>query len=118
METFCLYALVFLSSSANCLLQHNYSLKLQNHACLLAHIEQVPTTVKSDGTRARHTHHMSCLVLPCGCTMQWDNEETTIVFCSRHTIDYMRWEGSDRDFVKRVATPPRIDRKKPMAGLQ
>jgi hypothetical protein len=49
--------------------------------------------------------------------MQWDNEETTIVFCSRHTIDYMRWEGSDRDFVKSIATPPRIDRK-PMAGLQ
>lgn len=86
-------------------------------ACLPADIEQAPTTVKSDGTRPRHTHQMSCLVLPCGCTMQWDEEETTIVFCSRHTIDYLRWEGSDRDFVKNIATPPRIDRK-PMAELQ
>lgn len=60
---------------------------------------------------------MSCLALPCGCTMQWDEEETAIVFCNRHTIDYLRWEGSDRDFVKRIATPPRIDRK-PMAELQ
>jgi hypothetical protein len=50
--------------------------------------------------------------------MQWDEEETAIIFCSRHTIDYLRWEGSDRDFVKRVATPPRIDRKKPVPGLQ
>ncbi len=43
--------------------------------------------------------------LPCGCMMQWDEDETTVVFCSRHTLDYIHWEGSDRDFVKMIATP-------------
>ncbi len=37
--------------------------------------------------------------------MQWDEDETTVVFCSRHTLDYIHWEGSDRDFVKMIATP-------------
>ncbi len=45
--------------------------------------------------------------LPCGCIMQWDEEETTLVFCSRHTLDYFDWRGTDRDFVKMVATPKR-----------
>jgi hypothetical protein len=43
--------------------------------------------------------------LPCGCMMQWDEDETTVVFCSRHTLDYIHWEGNDRDFVKMIATP-------------
>jgi hypothetical protein len=43
--------------------------------------------------------------LPCGCMMQWDEDETTVVFCDRHTIDYVRWEGTGRDFIKRIATP-------------
>jgi hypothetical protein len=37
--------------------------------------------------------------------MQWDEEETTLVFCGRHTVDYFDWHGTDRDFVKMVATP-------------
>jgi len=43
--------------------------------------------------------------LPCGCAIRWDEEETTVVFCSRHTFDYFDWEGTDKDFVKMVATP-------------
>ncbi|MFL6492832.1 MAG: hypothetical protein ACJ70O_07020 [Nitrososphaera sp.] len=43
--------------------------------------------------------------LPCGCTLQWDEEETTVVFCSRHTFDYFDWDGTDNDFVKMIATP-------------
>ena len=37
--------------------------------------------------------------------MQWDEEETTVVFCSRHTFNYFDWDGTDKDFVKMVATP-------------
>jgi hypothetical protein len=37
--------------------------------------------------------------------MQWDEEETTLIFCNRHVLDYFDWQGSDRDFVKMVATP-------------
>jgi hypothetical protein len=37
--------------------------------------------------------------------MQWDEEETTVVFCSSHTFDYFEWDGTDKDFVKMVATP-------------
>jgi len=43
--------------------------------------------------------------------MQWDEEETTLVFCSRHTLDYFDWHGTDRDFVKMVATPKRSNSK-------
>jgi hypothetical protein len=49
--------------------------------------------------------------------MQWDDCETTIVFCNHHTAEYMRWEGSDRDFIKAVATPPKVDRA-PLAEMQ
>lgn len=49
--------------------------------------------------------------LPCGCVMRWDEDETTIAFCGRHTVDYIRWEGSDRQFVKTVVTPHKPDRK-------
>jgi hypothetical protein len=57
---------------------------------------------------------MAQRILPCGCLLQWNADETTIVFCSVHTVDYMRWEGSDRDFIKTIATPkikvrPRIE---------
>ena len=48
---------------------------------------------------------MTHIDLPCGCMMQWDEDETTVVFCDRHTIDYVRWEGSDRYFIKMIATP-------------
>jgi hypothetical protein len=37
--------------------------------------------------------------------MQWDNEGTSVVFCSRHTLDYFDWDGTDKDFVKIIATP-------------
>ena len=37
--------------------------------------------------------------------MRWDEDETTVVFCGRHTLDYVRWEGTDRDFIKMIATP-------------
>ncbi len=43
--------------------------------------------------------------LSCGCAMKWNEDETTIAFCDRHTVDYIRWEGSDREFVKTIATP-------------
>jgi hypothetical protein len=39
--------------------------------------------------------------------MQWDEEGTTVVFCSRHTLDYFNWDGTDTDFVKIIATPKR-----------
>lgn len=48
--------------------------------------------------------------LPCGCTMQWDDDGTTVVFCSRHTVDYFDWDGSDKDFVKMIATPKRASK--------
>jgi hypothetical protein len=37
--------------------------------------------------------------------MQWNEDGTTVVFCNRHTIDYIRWEGTDREFIKMIATP-------------
>lgn len=43
--------------------------------------------------------------LPCGCMMQWDEDETTVMFCDRHTVDYVRWEGTDREFIKMISTP-------------
>ena len=48
---------------------------------------------------------MAQRILPCGCLLQWDEDETTIVFCGSHTVDYMRWEGTDRDFINIIATP-------------
>jgi hypothetical protein len=43
--------------------------------------------------------------LPCGCMMRWDAEETMLVFCNRHILDYFDWQGTDIDFVKMIATP-------------
>lgn len=46
--------------------------------------------------------------------MKWDEDETTVVFCGLHTLDYIRWGGTDRDFIKRIATPKgkgRTDRR-------
>jgi hypothetical protein len=65
-------------------------------------LEDAFTTVKSDSSGA---DQMTYRDLPCGCMMQWDEDETTVVFCGRHTLDYMYWDGSDRDFVKMIATP-------------
>ncbi|MGI0049327.1 MAG: hypothetical protein ACREAW_07280 [Nitrososphaera sp.] len=57
--------------------------------------------------------------LPCGCMMQWDDDETTVVFCDRHTVDYVRWEGTDREFIKMIATPRSGKaRTKSLAGMQ
>lgn len=39
--------------------------------------------------------------------MECDEDGTTVVFCSRHTIDYFDWTGTDREFVKMIATPKR-----------
>jgi hypothetical protein len=58
--------------------------------------------IKSDGTRAKE---MTYTNLPCGCMTQWDEDETKVVFCNQHTIDYVRWEGTDREFIKMIATP-------------
>lgn len=52
--------------------------------------------------RAKEMTHTD---LPCGCMMRWDEYRITVVFCGRHTIDYVRWDGSDRDFIKMIATP-------------
>jgi len=45
--------------------------------------------------------------------MQWDDDETVLVFCNRHTVAYVRWEGTDRDFIKKIATPKgtKIDKR-------
>ena len=56
--------------------------------------------------------------LPCGCIMQWDDDETTIAFCGRHTVDYIRWEGSDREFIKTIATPTGKPDRKALHELQ
>jgi hypothetical protein len=56
--------------------------------------------------------------LPYGCAMQWDEEETTVVFCSPHTFDYFDWDGTDKDFVKMVATPKKSSRKDRLALLE
>jgi hypothetical protein len=37
--------------------------------------------------------------------VQWDEEETTLMFCNHHILDYFDWQGTDRDFVKMIATP-------------
>jgi hypothetical protein len=37
--------------------------------------------------------------------MQWDEEETTLVFCNGHFAEYNDWQGTDIDFVKMIATP-------------
>jgi len=43
--------------------------------------------------------------------MQWDEDGTTLAFCGRHTLDYFDWDGTDRDFVKMVATPKKTARQ-------
>jgi hypothetical protein len=48
---------------------------------------------------------MAYMNLPCGCMMQWDEEETTVVFCNRHIVDYFDWRGTDREFIKMIARP-------------
>jgi hypothetical protein len=50
--------------------------------------------------------------------MQWDEQETTVVFCSRHTFDYFGWDGTDRDFVKIVATPKKNSSRKDRITFQ
>jgi hypothetical protein len=50
--------------------------------------------------------------------MQWDEEGTTLVFCSHHTLDYFDWDGTDRDFVKQVATPKKSGKTDRIALLE
>ena len=61
----------------------------------------------------KHAARMNYKSLPCGCMMQWDDDETVLVFCNRHTIEYVHCEGTDRDFIKKIATPKRakIDKR-------
>lgn len=47
-----------------------------------------------------------------------DEYRTTVVFCGRHTIDYVRWDGSDRDFIKMIATPRRAKICRWLAEMQ
>jgi hypothetical protein len=49
--------------------------------------------------------------------MQWDEEKTSVVFCSRHTFDYFDWDGTDKDFVKMVATPKKSSSRKDRLAL-
>jgi hypothetical protein len=56
--------------------------------------------------------------LPCGCTMQWDEGGTTLVFCGRHTLGYFDWEGTDREFVKMVATSKKSGKQDRIALLE
>ena len=50
--------------------------------------------------------------------MQWDEDETTVVFCDRHSLDYIYWKGSDRDFVKKIATPTSSAGGRPLARIR
>jgi hypothetical protein len=50
--------------------------------------------------------------------MQWDEEGTTLVFCSRHTLDYFDWDGTDRDFVKLLVTPKKSGKQDRIALLE
>jgi hypothetical protein len=61
---------------------------------------------------------MADLHLPCGCTVQWDEEGTTLAFCGRHTLDYFDWDGTDRDFAKMVATPKKSGKTDRIALLE
>jgi len=45
---------------------------------------------------------MSSRNLLCLCLIQCDDAETTVILCSRHTIDYIRCKGSDREFIKMI----------------
>lgn len=56
--------------------------------------------------------------LLCGCMMQWDDVETTIVFCGQHTLDYIRWDGTDREFIKIIATPSGKADRRALAVIQ
>lgn len=77
--------------------------------------EDLSTTLKLDKTLAIR---MPDVNLPCGCTMEWDEGGTTLVFCSRHTLDYFDWDGTDRDFVKMVATPKKSGKQDRIALLE
>jgi hypothetical protein len=50
--------------------------------------------------------------------MQWDEEETTVVFCNRHFADYSDWQGTDIDFVKTIATPKKSGKRDRRALLE
>jgi adenosine/AMP kinase len=46
-------------------------------------------------------------ILPCGCVLHWDEDHTLIAFCLAHSFDYVRWEGKDEEFIKRVTNTQR-----------
>lgn len=61
---------------------------------------------------------MTNTILPCGCTMQWDDVETTVVFCGQHTLDYIRWDWTDMEFIKMIATSSGKDDRRALAEMQ
>ncbi len=64
---------------------------------------QTPFVVISDsGDVLKHKR-----TLPCGCVLHWDEKETLIAFCVAHSFDYMKWNGKDEEFIKRVINTQR-----------
>lgn len=62
---------------------------------------------------------MTHTTLPCGSMLEWDEEETTVVFCGLHTLDYIRWEGTNGEFIKMIVTPRRGKfGSRSLAGMQ
>jgi hypothetical protein len=49
--------------------------------------------------------------------MQWDEEETILIFCIPHVLDYFDWRGSDREFVKVVARPKSGNKEEDLRAL-
>lgn len=71
----CLFFFVFMGRVGK-----YHSLRLYNM------LEDAFITIKSNSPQACQ---MAYTGLPCGCMMQWDEDETAVVFCSRHTVDYI-----------------------------
>lgn len=47
----------------------------------------------------------STVNLPCGCILNWSDHKVNAVLCMGHTLAYATWEGSNEQFVKKLATP-------------
>jgi len=50
--------------------------------------------------------------------MQWNDVETTVVFWGQHTLDYIRWNGTDREFIRMMATPSGKADRRALAVMQ
>lgn len=49
---------------------------------------------------------MTVTNLPCGCVLRWgDDAGTDLSFCEEHDVEYEKWNGTDLEFIRRVATP-------------